>query len=393
VQEKRVQEYLQQLTPLARSNLLTELERLELCGAAVPHAAGILATLRAEFRQGGQSHKRVANPSRHFFMPLEPLLVNGAPAHANSGRILRGSLAPIWEWISRELLPTMAHDYVEAMKGSILADDQIQIRRLANGFQIKVFKYLERMLGLPEGAVRIRDSLAVYTTSHAVFDDVVKMVAVLRAREALEQFSASLPRQIDRFEGQHVAKATQLLDDFRKAHPEDVPFALALLAKRLKIDWQLIYLATTASPTKNAPDIAATRYALTVSMVLDRLEDRELELQMALRNGRVAVAKDILAAIHDTDRALTAHIAQLDRSDWGRRLRNVIDAIATVVDQEVGSFPPEVGHVLATHSLRHRDSLLGRLASFARKGQDTLTGAAFWFKWSVQGFLRAPDAR
>ena len=384
MQEDRVQEYLQQLTPLARSNLLTELERLELCGAPIPHAAAILATLRTEFRQGGQSHKRVANPSRHFFMPLEPLLVNGAPAHANSGRILRGSLAPIWEWISHELLPTMASDYVEAMKGPILADDQSEIGRLAHGFQIKVFKYLERMLGSPEGAARIRESLAVYTTSHAVFDDVVKMVAVLRAREALEQFSASLPRQIDRFETPHVTKATKLLDEFRKKHPEEVPFALALLAKRLKVDWQLMYVATRASPTKNAPDIAATPYALTVSMVLDRLEDRELELQMALRNNRIAVAKDVLAAIHDTEHALTSHIARLDRSDWGRRLRNIIDAIAAMVNQEVRSFPPEVGHVLAPHRLRHRDSLLGWLASFARKGQDSLAGgAAYWLKRSA----------
>jgi len=383
MQEDRVQEYLQQLTPLARSNLLTELERLELCGTAVPQAAAILATLRAEFRQGGQSHKRVANPSRHFFMPLEPLLVNGAPAHANSGRILRGSLAPIWEWISRELLPTMANDYVEAMKAPILADDQSGIKRLATAFQIKVIKYLERMLSSPDGAARIRESLAVYTASHAVFDDVVKMVAVLRARESLEQFSASLPRQIDRFEAPHVAKATQLLDEFREKHSEEVPFALALLAKRLKLDWQLMYLATRASPTKNAPDIAATRYALTVSMVLDRLEDRELELQIALRNNRVAAAKDILAMIHDTDRALTSHIAQLERSDWGPRLRNIINAIATTVDHEVKSFPPEVGHVLAPHRLRHRDSLLGRLASFARKGQETLTGGTAWLKWSA----------
>src|SRR5258708_12057917 len=107
-----IQDYLQRLTPLARSNLLTELERLESCGTEIPGSAELLARLRAEFRKDGSTQTRLSNPSRYFFAPLEPLLIDGAPEHANSGRMLRGSLSPIWEWINRDLLPTMARDYV-----------------------------------------------------------------------------------------------------------------------------------------------------------------------------------------------------------------------------------------------------------------------------------------
>ncbi len=46
----RIADYLQRLTPLARSNLLIELERLEVCGAAMPGSTAILTKLRAEFR-------------------------------------------------------------------------------------------------------------------------------------------------------------------------------------------------------------------------------------------------------------------------------------------------------------------------------------------------------
>jgi hypothetical protein len=152
IEPDRIEDYLQQLTPLARSNLLTELERLEVCGAEIPGSAVILEQLRAEFRKGeqtqksGQTQRRVANPSRYFFTPLEPLLVNGAPEHANSGRILRGSLAPIWEWISRDLLPTMARDYESEMKKLIAADNQREIKQVAGTFQTKIVKYLESTL-------------------------------------------------------------------------------------------------------------------------------------------------------------------------------------------------------------------------------------------------------
>src|SRR5882757_4540350 len=148
----RIQDYLRRLTPLSRNNLLTELERLEVCDAAWSGFAIVVEKLRAEFRKDGQTQNR-DNPSRHFFAPLEPLLVDGAPAHANSGRILRGSLAPIWEWISRNLLPTMARDYVNEMNRLIAADNLREAGRVTATFQTKVVKSLEGTLASSDGAI------------------------------------------------------------------------------------------------------------------------------------------------------------------------------------------------------------------------------------------------
>src|SRR5262249_32478816 len=114
----QIWDFLQRLTPLTRSCLLAELERLEMSGVDMPRTADIQAKLRAEFRKDGSTQNR-ANPSRYFFLPLEPLLVDGAPEHANFGRIARGSLTPIWEWICHDLLRTMARDYNAQMKDLI----------------------------------------------------------------------------------------------------------------------------------------------------------------------------------------------------------------------------------------------------------------------------------
>ena len=57
IEPDRIEDYLQRLTPQARSNLLTELERLEVCGAAMPGSAAILEQLRAEFRKSEQTKK------------------------------------------------------------------------------------------------------------------------------------------------------------------------------------------------------------------------------------------------------------------------------------------------------------------------------------------------
>jgi hypothetical protein len=284
IQAERIWDFLQRLTPQTRSFLLSELERLETCGVDVPGSADIQARLRTEFRKDGSPVNRTS-PSRYFFAPLEALLVDGAPEHANSGRIARSSVGPIWEWISRDLLPTMARDYNAQMKDLIAADKQREIQQAASVFQTKVTKSLEGVLASPEGAAQVRAKLAAYTASPAAYGDVTKIMGALRAREALAKFDSALPAGIAKFDDPQVAKITALLDTFRTKNAPAVPFALALLAKRLKTPWQLIRLATKAARSKKAADVAATPYGISVSMVLDQLEDKRLALRMALTTG------------------------------------------------------------------------------------------------------------
>ena len=61
-----------------------------------------------------------------------------------------------------------------------------------------------------------------------------------------------------------------------------------------------------------------------------------------------------------------------------KRLRDVMDAIGTMVESEIKRFPDNVGHILGSRSLRNHDSLAGRLTYLAWKGRDAFSeGAAF----------------
>jgi hypothetical protein len=378
MQADRIEDYLQRLTPVARGSLLTELERLEGCGYEMPGSAEILLKLRAEFRKDGSAQNRRDNPSRYFFAPLEPLLVDGAPEHANSGRILRGSLSPIWEWISRDLLPTMTRDYVSEINGLIAADDLRKARQVAATFQTKIVKSLEGTLGSPDGADQARTKLATYTASRAAHSDLTRMLCVLRARDALSKFADALPATIEKFDDARVAKVTALLDGLGKNHADVIPFALALVAGRLRTPWQLIRLAIRAAPGRNAADTIATPYAITVSMVLDRLDDKRSTLRTALRNDRVLVAKDILIDMYNTEHELRVRIDLLGQPGQGERLDSVMGTIAALVEAEVSRFPDNIGHVLGSRSLRSHQSPAGPLAYLASKGRDAMsTGAVF----------------
>jgi hypothetical protein len=68
----------------------------------------------------------------------------------------------------------MAGDYIAQMKPLIAADKQAEIRKVAEIFQTKVFKYLENALSSPDGAERARKRLATYTASRAAFGDLTR---------------------------------------------------------------------------------------------------------------------------------------------------------------------------------------------------------------------------
>jgi hypothetical protein len=371
----RIWEFLQRLSPLTRSCLLTELERLEMCGVDMPGTADLQARLRAELRPDGPNE--APTPSKYFFAPLEPLFVAGAPEHANTGRIAQSSITPIWEWINRDLLPIMARDYEDKMKGLIATNKAKDAQQAAALFQTKVAKSLEGNLASPEGAERARAKLAAYTASPSVYGDLVKIMGALRAREALAGFSKALPEKaIQKFDDTQVNKITALLDSFRKKEPAAVPFALALVAGRLRTPRELIRLATKPARSRKAVDVAATPYAISVSMVLDQIDDKRIALRVALKKNRVVDARDILADIDSTEAAIQRVIRDLAASEWGARLRDIRTAIVADVETEVSRFPEEVGHILQLRNARGN----GLLSGLVWKGRDAINDSAAYCK-------------
>ena len=183
-----------------------------------------------------------------------------------------------------------------------------------------------------------------------------------------------------KFDDAQVAKVMALLDSFAKKNADAVPFALALVALRLKTPWQLMRLATKTARSKKAADVAATPYAVAVSMVLDRLEDKRLVLLLALKHNRVIIARDTLTEIYEIEYALQVRIDEFAASEWGRRLQEIMDTIAALVEAEISRFPDEVGHVLGSRSLRHHQSLGGRISYLAWKGRDAITDSVSFCK-------------
>jgi len=366
----RVKKYLQNISPQARKNLLAEIERMQMYGETMPGGDVLLEQLRAEFRGSGETHDRLGNPSRHFFQPIEALFVNRPAERTNPGQISRGSLSPIWEWIANDLLRTMTRDYGDKVRDALIKGDAPRARTIARDFQSKVLKSLEGTLDSDDGVRRARSALAQYTASEAAVADLRKVMAALRVRDALEKLDQALPLKIDELHGKVLANIGGFLDAFAAEQGSGaLPFALALVARHLKRRWQLVRLATSTAQGRGAAAVAASRFAISIVIVLDHLDDVRLGLKQALKRDRLQLAKDNLADIYEIETALRDEIGQLETSDWGRTLDGLMAQVAADLDAEFHRLPEGTQHVLGS---LHRHGAQGGLMVLMRKGRDAL---------------------
>jgi hypothetical protein len=371
-QVDRIRKYLGHLTSQARNSLLVEIERMQMYDEDISGFEIILAELRAEFRRTGETHNRIGNPSRSFFKPIETLFVDRSPERANSGQISRGSLSAIWEWINQGLLPSMARDYCERMKQLIVKDNPDEAKLIVAGFQSKVIKTLEGFLGTEQGIADVRSGLGKYTGSRASFDDLKKILLALRLRDPIVAFNEALPSKVDNFDGDALSKIRGQLDTLATKHPEAMPFALTMVTKRLKVPWQLMRLSIKSARTRNATEIASTRYAISIAMVLDHLDDNRIHLNHALKSNRIPIAKDFLTEIYDIERALLTSIDRIDQTDWGRKLDEVMVAVVSDLKAELQTLPGNVHHVLEALALHRHHAEPAGLAFLLQKGRNLI---------------------
>ncbi len=382
--------YLRQLTPQTRAKLLAELERLQQSGSDMPGADLIITELRAEClldKPDKPELPQLDHAARHFFVVLEPYLIEQPPERTTVGRISRNALHGIWEWITRELMASMARDYTKDMKQFLASGRTREADQAVLAFQNKAVKYLEGTLARASGADQARTRLALHAGSSEAFNELAKILHVLKARDALAGFAEGLPAKIDKLADDRLKAMTKTLDDLAAEHPNAVPFALTLVMRRLVQPWQVIRFATKAVESKDPYDIAETPYAIAVTMAFDQLDDQIDSLRDALRADKVLRAKDILVEIYDTEYALRVRM-DLEDSDWGDRLDATMALVAKVLQTETRNVPDGLNHILHSRGLRHHNSLSGQITRIGWMCRDALTGGVAYGRNLVSAFRK-----
>jgi hypothetical protein len=353
----RLREYLQTLSPEARSMLVTELERGLLRRDDIAGGELVLQELRRTIRAYGQPVPRIGNTARRFFMPLEPFLIDGPADHKRIGRLARASLAPIWNWMSRDLMPAEVRALSEDIDYALVTEDHLKAEqsvRVLHDTAIQRVSAAMAALGADEKAQR---QFCLQLGAPRAVEDLKTLVRILGIRDVLAEVARQLPDHYRAFERRHADPVRVLFDSAFARNPlqrasaqksDLLLYGLILVVNRMAARWQLIRVATRAADSDDTARIAATPYAVAVDIALCELEHKVSELRLELKAGRPVTS--LLKAIYDAARAMRTEMDLSVASAYSRQLAAIRSAVSNLLTPEIETTPGRVRRLLRPRS-------------------------------------------
>jgi hypothetical protein len=343
---ERLRGYLLQLPPAKRALLIAELERALLRGDDVPGGDLLLQEVRSSVRETGLRAPRLGSAARLFFRPLEPFLIDDQSAHKHPARIARSSLQPIWDWICRDVVPAVGNRYSEAVTRALLHDGAATCDHLIRPFQDQTAARIRSMLHEIETDDRARRRMIGQIGAPQALDVARDVLAILAGRDVLAAMASRLPGHIANLADAQLEQVKGIVDACSASAEGLLPFALIMVVGRLASPWQLIRLAVRGVESDDVSRIAATPYAIAVTITLADIERMVGELKADLKGGRHLAVTALLKCIHDAVRGVRSELDLAVDSPWGRQLAAIRSEVSSGLTMEIESTPGRVRRLL-----------------------------------------------
>lgn len=340
---ERLKAYLAQLPPKSQALLMREFEKAVQNGNDVQIASLVLEQLRQLVRAADVNERqRSVEPSRLFFRVTEPFLVDDRE-NLSPGQIRRGSLAQIWNWLSRDAIADAITEFDEHVAEAGTPSDTA-LRKV----QMAAVAAIEQVAS---SAARDSDQRGLSRIGGTrVIEDLRSVGVVLRNREALEAFSARIAGNVRNLADAQMVSVQEALNIPSLQTPQCLPFTLALLRQKMAAPWQIIRLAVAMAGSDDETRVASTPYGVAVTMAINETSDHVAALREDIARGRLESLSHRLKVVHDSLRGLRTELDVRNESAWGKRLSAIRAETSNVLKSEIEVVPGRVRRLLRQRS-------------------------------------------
>src|SRR5258708_24662752 len=255
---------------------------------------------------------------------------------------LRANLAPIWEWICRDLMAPEAKTYADQINMLLAANQKDSADQVARAFQDLVEHRLREVLVNAKTDDKLRRRVSVQVGTPFALEDVREVASIMRARDALAVIGTRLPQAISNLADEQCDNVVGLLESPIGRHKDIFLYALIIVMSRLVSPWQLVRLAIKAAESDSAARIAETSYAAAVDIVLTDIDRMIATLRGNLKTATSAEVAILLQEIHDSARTLRTEVDLSGDTPWARQLAAPRAAAAKLLLPEIDNLPGRV---------------------------------------------------
>jgi hypothetical protein len=340
----RLREFLRTLPVETCARILDALDRAREAGEAFPGAELIDRELRSIVRATRQAQPRNL-AQRHFFAVLEPFLTDEALPFKRAARIERASLPPIWNWLSRDIVPADFAAYAENVAAALARQDVEKARTLTAKLHRSLVPIARAALHARGDEAQQR-KVAAQVGGQRVVDDLRDMLVVLENRDVLKSVAERIAGPIKQLDDAHASTIIAALAPHARGNATMMPHAVAIAMTRLAAPWQIVRVAALAAESHEVAKILSTPFGVIIEMLVADVERLVLRAEAARQAHNVervaSAAKDFAHHVRAlvTDLELSPDLAQ------SKRVAAMRSRMAQLLRPEIETLPGRVRRVL-----------------------------------------------
>jgi hypothetical protein len=329
----------------ARLAMAVEVDRL-MDGKALPHG-DILTGLRPVLRR--ECRERTLTPLRLFCRPFQDLLTSESRKAKRKAAIARGSVMPVWQWVSENLLPDAAAAYVTEVRALILAHKLDAAQDRAAQFWLLASAAMT-------AALRETRKDAVKILGEETCADADEMALLLSAGPVIEKLQAMLPRPVPTLNEPLLWQVREVYDELVQSLPDVAPYVAVVMMHRLAKPWEALRLPLLVTRHSDDVLISKTDMGMVGEIVFARMDALKVSIQ-ATRHPLfdAETLMEEVKSFSEMSSNIVREIEMKRDGEWGKRL------LAERV---------QVGKVMETFMDRALKEFIGALPSQKSTGAD-----------------------
>jgi len=296
---------------------------------------------------------------RLFTAPFEDFLFDGERKEKEAGLIPRSSVEPIWNWITKELIPDTFPAMAARIEKHIASGDKEALRAAVTVLLQAAGSAMTAAIERCDTDTKYANTTATRLGGYDVVADAREVADVFVILDEMQEMQESVPRHIRAFDDRMVSGVRDLYDDLYERDADRAIYLALAVMGRLDCPWQILRLARKVAQKSDDTMISRTDFSILGERLIRRLEMIASYFEN-LRPGLSDLEELHLQIIEfsELSKGITREIELLRIGNWGQRLLKARNVISTAISDEFAHYPKDLGAALP----------LQRIGGFGRSG-------------------------
>ncbi len=286
---------------------------------------------------------RTPTPLRAFCLPFEDLFTLHPRKVKQKGSIARGSVTPVWSWLSQALLVEQSKDYIRQFKALTLAGRHADAKACAAEFWSVAASAMQAKLADPAG----RKAALAILNSDLIVADAAEIALLLSVGPDIAELQDVLPKPAPALTDAMLWPLRTIYDRLVATAPDAAPYVAVVTMHRLARPWEALKLPLSISRQTQDTLISSTDMGLVGEIIFGDIENYGAAVRAARPPAFDAAALlDNLSHFTALSSGIVKGIEMRRDGKWGQRLMKDRAALAEVMDGFMERAPKELAAAL-----------------------------------------------